>query len=107
VEPDIGNDGCNSAARLCELKAVKIGKDSVRVGRYYHDYQLFIKKPKSLSKEKIREYFQQFGEVVDIVEMDSADHKGKGHNSCYIKIRGEKTIDTIVLAKLHKVGEKD
>jgi hypothetical protein len=77
------------------------------VDRFYHDYQLFVKKPESVSKDKLREYFQQFGEVVDIAELEFTEQKSHGHNYCYIKMKDDKVIDGILLAKLHKLNEKD
>jgi RNA recognition motif-containing protein len=85
---------------------VKIGNDTVDVGRYYHNYQLFVKKPKSVSKDRLFEYFQQFGDVMDIVENEYADQKkNRGYNYCFIKMKDDKQIDGIVLAKLHKLNE--
>ena len=32
------------AAKLNDLKSIKIGENNVHIGRYYHDYQIFINK---------------------------------------------------------------
>jgi hypothetical protein len=98
--------GCHHlAAKLSELKTINIGKENVNVGRYFHDYQIFVRKPDSVLKQKVREYFEQFGDVVDIVVTEPTDQKQRNH--CYIKMKDDEAIDKIVLAKLHKIGEED
>lgn len=96
-----------TASKLSELKTVKIGEDTVNIGRYYHDYQIFINKlDKSITKDQVSDYFKQYGEVVDIVITEPAEKKIQDIKHCYIKMKDEKTIDRVVLARLHKIEGK-
>jgi RNA recognition motif-containing protein len=53
---------------LSALKEVTVGSNKVHIGRYYHDYQIFVNRlHKDNTRAQVIEYFSQFGEVVDVV----------------------------------------
>lgn len=89
------------------MKSVKIGDNNLNIGRYYYDYQIFINKlDPSITRAQVIEYFQQYGEVVDIVITDPAEKKIQDFKHCYIKMSDDKTIDRVVLARIHKIQGK-
>lgn len=75
------------------------------MSRYYHDFQIFLNRvDPSLEELEIKQYFEQFGEVLDVVLTESL---GKKEKLCYIKMKDDHTVDRIVLGKLHKISGKE
>lgn len=79
----------------------------MHIGRYYHDYQIFINRLDAfLYKQLVIDYFKHFGEVVDLVITDPPHIRSKEYKHCYVKMKDENVVDKIIFTKTHKIFGK-
>ena len=82
-----------------------MGDQTLNIGIYYHDYQIFIKSINSeISQKHIQDYFSQFGEVEHIVMTEPFVKNSSSYRRCYIKMRDDKVVDSIVLGQTHLIN---
>ena len=59
-----------------------------------------------VSEERLQEYFSQFGEVTHIVLTEPFEHNGAHNRRCYIKMKDENVVDSIILGPAHFIDGK-
>ena len=95
---------CDVGEKLNQLKKIKIGAETLNIGTYYYDYQIFLKSiDANVPQERIEAYFSKFGEISHVVMTESFIRNGNPYRRCYIKMKDEKVVDSIVLGQVHRI----
>ena len=83
-----------------------MGDQTLNIGIYYHDYQIFIKSIDSkITQKHIEDYFSQFGEIEHIVMTEPFPKNNSSYRRVYIKMKDDKVVDSIVLGQTHFINQ--